>query len=90
MFKIHSHYLQSDLFDLFSSYPKSLWKQMKQSEESCFYQLIFGKVKEKTFAVLFSEKKSRLNAPVNVLVDALILMNRFQWIYEELFEADQV
>jgi len=86
MFKTNSDHLQSDLFDLFSYYPKSLWKQMKQSEEYCFYQLIFSKIKEKTFSVLFSTKKSRPNAPINVLVGALILMNRFQWTYEELFK----
>jgi len=86
MFKTNSDHLQSDLFDLFSCYPKSFWNQMKQSEEYCFYQLIFSKIKEKTFAVLFSSKKSRPNAPINVLVGALILMNRFQWTYEELFK----
>lgn len=86
MFKTNSDHLQSDLFDLFSFYPKSLWKQMRQSEEYCFYQLIFSKIKEKTFSVLFSAKKSRPNAAINVLVASLILMNRFQWTYEELFK----
>ena len=33
MFKTNSGHLQSDLFDLFSFYPKPCWKQMKQSEE---------------------------------------------------------
>lgn len=86
MFKTNSDHLQSDLFDLFSCYPKSLRKQMQQSEEYCFYQLIFSNIKEQTFAVLFSTKKSLPNAPINVLVGALILMNRFQWTYEELFK----
>ncbi len=86
MFKTNTDHQQSNLFDLFSYYPASLNKQMKQSEEYCFYQLIFSKIKEKTFSVLFSNKKSRPNAPINVLVSALILMQRFQWTYEELFK----
>lgn len=82
MFKPNSDHVQTDLF---SSYPKSFWKQRRQSEEYCFYQLIFSRIKESTFAVLFSEKKSRPNAPINVWVSALILMNRFQWTYGESF-----
>ena len=86
MFKTNTDHQQSNLFDLFSYYPGSLNKQMKQSEEYCFYQLIFSKIKEKTFSVLFSNKKSRPYAPINVLVSALILMQRFQWTYEELIK----
>ncbi|MBU0559518.1 MAG: hypothetical protein KKD86_03595 [Bacteroidetes bacterium] len=56
------------------------------SEEYKFYEIIFCSINEEDFSVLFSETDSRPNAPVNALVSALILMNKYSWSYEELFK----
>ena len=86
MSKTNCDHLQFDLFDLFSFYPKIIWKQMKQPEEYYSYQLIFSKIMKKAFSVLFSTKNSCPNIPINVLLAGLILMNRYQWSYGELFK----
>ena len=49
-------------------------KQMLQNSWAYFFaECIFPKIDEKPFAVLYSEKDSRPNTPVNVQISALIL-----------------
>lgn len=43
------------------------------SVEHNFYELIFQNINETDFAILYSQKKSRPNVPVNQLVGSLIL-----------------
>ena len=38
---------------------------------------------------LYSDKKSRPNAPINAMIASLILMHRYNWTYEQLFEHIQ-
>jgi len=61
-------------------------KVIKKSEEYTFYTLIFCKIKENTFSKLYSDTKSRPNAPINAMVASLISMHRYSWTYEELFK----
>ena len=86
MFKKNVEHLQSELFGLKNTISEALKKHMYQSEEYHFYQIIFCNIKEGIFAYLYSDKKSRPNAPINAMVAALILMNRFKWTFEELFK----
>lgn len=86
MFKANIKHKQPDLFGLFFTLPERMKKQVKQSKEYYFYKLIFSQIDEHIFKVLYSEKKSRPNAPINVLVSALILMNHNNWTYEQLFK----
>lgn len=89
MFKKNTRHLQSDIFGLLNSLPAKMQEKIKQSEEYHFYKLIFSKIDEKIFSVLYSNKKSRPNSAVNAMVSSLILMSRRQWTYEELFKQIQ-
>lgn len=86
MFKKNTAHLQPDLFGLRNSLPETMQKMLESSEEYYFYNLIFCNIKEDIFAALYSDSKSRPNAPINALVSALILMQRYHWSYEELFK----
>ena len=83
MFRKNTKHLQTDLFGLFNSLPERMKKKVKESEEYYFYKLIFSQIDEEIFSVLYSDKKSRPNAPINALVSALILMNRYNWIKDQ-------
>ena len=74
------------MFGLLNTLPASLQKEAKNSEEYCFYQIIFRNIQETLFEPLYSEKKSRPNAPVNIMLAALMLQTRNQWTYEDLFK----
>lgn len=87
MFKKNSKHLQTDMFGMKSSMPEKLMDHAKKTEEYHFYHLIFCNIDEDIFSVLYSDKKSRPNAPINSMVAALILQNRKKWTYYELFKA---
>jgi len=87
MFKKNIKHVQKDLFGFFNTLPAALQQEIKQSAEYRFYNAIFCHIPEDIFSVLYSEKKSRPNAPINCLVSSLILMQRYHWTYEQLFNA---
>jgi hypothetical protein len=89
MFKENTKHLQTNLFGLNSLMSDKMRDKIKQSEEYYFYNLIFCKIDEHIFSVLFSDQKSRPNAPINALVSAIILMNKRGWTFEELFKQVQ-
>lgn len=86
MFKKNAKHLQSDMFGLQNTMPEELMKYAVKSEEYHFYNLIFCHIDEDIFSLLYSDKKSRPNAPVNSMVAALFLQNRRAWTYDELFQ----
>ena len=61
-------------------------KRLKEKKEHYFNKLIFDRIKEDDFSVLYSENGSRPNTPVNLQVGALILQSVKAWTYDELFE----
>jgi len=61
-------------------------KKIRESEEYNFYRLIFKKIKEENFAVLYSENGSRPNPAVNIMVLAIILGYRKGWTIKELLK----
>ena len=85
MCKKNVKHLQSDVFGLLDSLPAPLQQMATESEEYLFYKLIFSNIGEEIFSVLYSDKKSRPNSPINAMVSALILMSRDAWTYEHLF-----
>ena len=87
MFKKNTDHVQKNLFGLFNSLPQSLQNDVKESSEYHFYNLIFCNIPEDLFAKLYSDKKSRPNSPINAMVSSLILMQRYHWTYEQLFDA---
>ena len=86
MFRKNTRHLQPNLFGFYYMLPERMKKEIKESEEYAFYNIIFRNIDEDIFAILYSEKKSRPNAPINALVSSLILMNKKGWSYEALFK----
>lgn len=86
MFKENKNHIQKDLFSAEMMMPEKKLKKLHASCEYAFYKLIFCNIDENQFSVLYSDKKSRPNAPVNAMVSALILMQHKGWTYEHLFD----
>ncbi len=85
MFRPNKKHLQQELFGIVNTFPESLQKEILSSEEFAFYELIFTNINENDFSCLYSDIDSRPNAPVNVLVSALLLRERNSWTFEKLF-----
>ena len=86
MFKKNTKHLQADMFGMKTTMPEGLKKYAVKSEEHHVYHIIFCNIKEAIFSVLYSDKKSRPNSPINSLVVALLLQNRRGWTYDQLFQ----
>ena len=85
MFKRNENHGQLDIFAVNSKLNKNQQKYWDNSKEHAFYKSIFMEIDEIPFGVLYSDKKSRPNTPVNQLVGALILKHLYNWTYNELF-----
>lgn len=58
---------------------------LKKGKGYSFYQIIFSKIEEENFSVLYSDHiLSSPNVPVNRLVSALILLHQRNWSFSEL------
>jgi hypothetical protein len=85
MFRPNETHRQQDLFGIEAQLSPDLRKRLRESKEYAFYQEIFCRIPEEIFAALYSEEPaSRPNAPVNVLVGAMILQHLNDWTCEEL------
>jgi len=85
MFRKNTSHLQPSLFGIAGQLSKAKLKKLKKSKEYDFYRLVFCKINEKDFSILYSNNCSRPNAPVNSLVASIILMYHNNWTTEELF-----
>jgi hypothetical protein len=86
MFRVNDGHLQMPLLSSLSTLPKKLLQRLKDSWADTFYHEMFVRIPEKIFAVLYSDKASRPNIPVNVLVGLEALKNGFGWSDEELYD----
>ena len=59
---------------------------MEKSWAKVFADEIFPAIDEKRFSVLYSDKASRPNTPVNVIVGALIIKELFDYSDDEMVE----
>lgn len=84
MFKANN---QPELFTFESELSKKQRKLLDNSKEKWFYYLVLRNVKESDFKALYSDKASRPNAPVNILVSALVLKELKGISYDELMES---
>ena len=84
MFKANN---QPGLFSFESELSKKQRKLLDSSKEKWFYYLILRNIKETDFKTLYSDKASRPNSPVNILVSALILKELKGISYDELMES---
>ena len=86
MFARNDKHKQSFMFDGLDSLPEKARKRLESSWAEAFYQELFCRIDESAFAVLYSEKKSRPNIPVNILVGLDTLKSGFGWSDEELYD----
>ncbi|MBW1947653.1 MAG: transposase, partial [Deltaproteobacteria bacterium] len=86
MFRENKDHKQESFYSLKSFLTPKLWEQLSNSWAATFYQEVFSRIDEKLFADLYSEKDSRPNVPVNVLVSLEILKSGYGWSDEELYE----
>jgi hypothetical protein len=85
MFRANEAHLQYGMFDTFQQLPEKVRGRLEASWAGTFYRELFVRIDERRFAVLYSDKPSRPNAPVNVLVGAEILKAGHGWSDEELY-----
>ena len=62
-------------------------RMLEKSWAKTFADKVFPAIDEDIFSVLYSEKASRPNTPVNVIVGALILKEALDVIDDEIVEA---
>lgn len=84
MFKHGKKDVQKTLFDQDQSFPGYVMDMLQKSWAYDFYRFIFSQINEERFSVLYSDKASRPNKPVNVLVGLLILKMEHALSDEEL------
>jgi hypothetical protein len=89
MFRKNETHRQKNLFGLTNTLPETIIDKARGTEEYHFYHLIFSHIDEEIFSVLYSDEKSRPNAPINSLVGAIILQTRRGWTFDELFRQLQ-
>jgi len=79
-----NNFQQLSFDDILLNMPKYLKNFLKDSWADVFQEIIFPAIDEKRFSVLYSDKPSRPNSPVNVIIGALILKEIFQLSDKEL------
>lgn len=86
MYRQNKKHHQTSIFGIQNTLPPRLKKKLLNSSYQFFYNTIFCNINEDDFKILYSKNASRPNAPINCLVAALILKQKNNWSYEELFE----
>lgn len=79
-------YQQISFTDSFSALTAREQKALEKSWAKIFADEIFPAIDEKRFSVLYSDKASRPNTPVNVIVGALIIKELFDYSDDEMVE----
>ncbi len=85
MFQTNTKHQQRKMFTAVDQLPKTARKLLEGSWAQTFYDEYFSKIDEKVFSVLYSNKKSRPNTPVNILMGFETLKSGFGWSDEELY-----
>lgn len=84
MFKQNKRHLETSLFAPEMFLDEKIKHKLEETKENYFYKIIFTNIKEKIFEPLYSDEGSP-NAPINILVSAILLKEKKGWSYEELF-----
>ena len=77
---------QLSLNDSFITLTERERKALEKSWAKIFADEIFPAIEEERFSVLYSDKASRPNAPVNVIIGALIIKELFDYSDDEIVE----
>ena len=75
---------QMSIYDSIDDMPEYLKEYLLNSWAHAFNKHIFPEINEERFSVLYSDKGSRPNSPVNVIIGALILKEVFNLTDEQL------
>ncbi len=87
VFRTNETHQQQDIFGIETRLAPDLWKRLRESKEYAFYTEVFCRIPEALFADLYADTPAtRPNAPVNVLVGAMILQHLNDWTFEELLD----
>ncbi|SDF89335.1 Transposase domain, partial [Halanaerobium congolense] len=81
---LSNSFQQISFFDKVHNMPKYLQNMLYNSWAHIFQEIIFPEINENRFEVLYSDKPSRPNSPVNVIIGALFLKEIFQLTDEQL------
>lgn len=87
MFKHGKKEHQKTLFDLDIQASSAISKRLQKTWAESFFYNVFSHINEDRFAVLYSDKLSRPNKPVNILVSLLVLKELNDLTDEELIDA---
>lgn len=79
-------YQQMSFTDSFAGLTAREQKALEKSWAKIFADEIFPSIDENRFSVLYSDKASRPNTPVNVIVGALIIKELFDYSDDEMVE----
>jgi len=85
MFQKNTKHQQRKMFTAVDQLPKTARKLLEGSWAQTFYDEYFCRIDETVFSVLYSDKKSRPNTPVNILVGFETIKSGFGWSDEELY-----
>jgi hypothetical protein len=86
MYRRNQNHLQPLLISNVSDLPEEQQQRLETSWAGVFYHNFFSRIKEDTFAVLYSDIASRPNTPVNVLLGLETLKAGFGWSDEEMYD----
>ena len=87
MFRKNNAHLQMVMVSSVDALPEKQQKRLAESWAGTFYRELFGRIDESLFAALYSDKASRPNIPVNVLVALEYLKAGRGWCDEEMYDA---
>lgn len=86
MFRKNTQHQQPGFFDSQQLLSPKMRQRLHNSWAQTFREVVLYGIPEEIFAVLFSERDSRPNAPINVIVGGDILKAGLGWTDEELEE----
>lgn len=86
MFRKNEQHRQKSFFSAQGLLPTKLRERLLTSWAQTFYELVLCQIDETIFAPLYSDKASRPNVPVNVLVALDILKSGFGWSDRVLYQ----
>jgi hypothetical protein len=89
MFRKNNAHLQTVMLSSVDALPEKQQRRLAESWAGTFYRELFSRIDESPFAVLYSDKASRPNIPVNVLVALEYLKAGRGWCDEEMQDAFQ-
>jgi hypothetical protein len=86
MFKENQKHRQVTIYGMVHQFSVGVMKRLDKSWAPAFRELIFGKIDERRYAVLYSTVDSRPNFPVNIWVGLEIIKGMFDYTDEELLD----